>query len=102
MDSYADDTSITATGKTAEEISQSLTRVCALVIDWMRSNRSKLNPDKTHLLTGGTAERLRHTNKFNVTMDNIRLQQDEDNCEQLLGCRVQANLKWKRQTKELI
>ena len=102
VDSYADDTTITATGKTAEEISQSLTRDCALVSDWMRSNRLKLNPDKTHLLTVGTAERLRHTNELDVTMDNIRLQQNEDNCEQLLGCRVQANLKWKRQTKVLI
>ena len=35
-------------------------------------------------------------------MDNIRLQQDKDNCELLLGCRVQANLKWKRQIKVLI
>ena len=102
VDSYADDTTITATGKTAEDISHSLTRDCVLVSDWMRINRLKLNPDKTHLLTVGTAERLRHTNELDVAMDNIRLQQDEDKCELLLGCRVQANLKWKSQTKVLI
>ena len=44
VDSYADDTTITATGKTAEEISQSLTRDCALVSEWMRKNRLKTRP----------------------------------------------------------
>ena len=102
VDSYADDTTITATGKTTEEISQLLTTDCALVSDWMRRNRLKLNPDKTHLLTVGTAERLRHTNNLNVAMDNIMLQQDEGNCELILGCRIQANLKWKTQIKVLI
>ena len=102
VDSFADDTTITATGKTAEEISQSLTRDCALVSEWMRMNRLKLNPDKTHLLTVGTAERLRHTTDLQVTMDNIRLQQNQEKCEGLLGCKIQSNLKWKNQIKELL
>ena len=101
VDSYADDTTITATGKTVEEISHSLTKDCALVSEWMRKNRLKLNPNKTHLLTVGTAERLRHTSDLQVTMDNIRLQQDQDKCELLLGCKIQVNLKWKIQIKYL-
>ena len=97
VDSYADDSSITATAKTVEEIGQSLTRDCTLVSEWMRSNRLKLNPSKTHLLTVGTGERLRITDDLQVTMDNIRLKQDKDKCELLLGCQIQANLKWKNQ-----
>ena len=101
VDSYADDTTITATGKTVEEISQALTRDCGIVSDWMRSNRLKLNPDKTHLITVGTGERLRHTEDLQVSMDNIRLQQDQDKCELLLGCKIQGNLRWKNQLKDL-
>ena len=48
VDSYADDTTISATAKTVEEINNNLTEDCARVSDWMRSNRLKLNPDKTH------------------------------------------------------
>ena len=102
VDSYADDSSITATAKTVEEIGQSLTRDCTLVSEWMRSNRLKLNPSKTHLLTVGTGERLRITDDLQVTMDNIRLKQDKDKCELLLGCQIQANLKWKNQVTELL
>ena len=55
VDSYADDTTITATDKSVEEISKKLTDDCSKVSDWMRANRLKLNPDKTHILTVGTS-----------------------------------------------
>ena len=102
VDSYADDTTITATAKTVMEISQSLTKDCTLVSDWMRSNRLKLNPGKTHLMTVGTGERLRISEELHVTMDNILLKEDKDKCELLLGCHIQANLKWKKQVDELL
>ena len=35
-------------------------------------------------------------------MDNILLKQDKDKCELLLGCHIQANLKWKKQVDELL
>ena len=32
---------------------------CKVVSGWMRSNMLKLNPDKTHILTVGTSQRLK-------------------------------------------
>ena len=100
VDSYADDTTVTASGKTVQEISSILTRDCSKVSDWMRSNKLKINPDKTHLLTLGTTERLRNlSEKVVVKMDGITLDEDEENSELLLGCHIQANSKWKKQVQ---
>ena len=46
VDSYADDTTITATANTVNEISSALTQDCTRVSEWMRSNRLKLNPTR--------------------------------------------------------
>ena len=54
VDSYADDTTVTVTAKTLEEISSKLNEDCTQVSSWMRSNRLKLNPGKTHIMTIGT------------------------------------------------
>ena len=100
VDSYADDTTVTTTGKTVKEISRKLTIDCSRVSDWMRSNKLKLNPDKTHLITLGTQERLRNlSQKVVVEMDGIVLSEDNENTELLLGCHIQANLKWKKQVE---
>jgi hypothetical protein len=42
-----------------EEIGQKLTEDCEKVSNWMRSNKLKLNPGKTHVMTVGTSQRLR-------------------------------------------
>ena len=94
-DNYADDTTVTATAPTVSEIGVKLTADCAKVSDWMRCNKLKLNPDKTHLLTLGTAERLRILpESVQVTMDNIVLEENIEKSELLLGCQIKANLKW--------
>ena len=61
----------------------------------MLSNKLKLNADKTHLLTLGTQQRL-HTlpHQAEVNMERAHLEEDKDKCELLLGCSIQANLKW--------
>ena len=103
VDSYADDTTVSATARTITEISSTLTKDCTRVSQWMRSNRLKLNPDKTHVLTVGTGARVRNLEEqLEVTMDNTQLKEDEDNCEFLLGCRIQSDLKWKRLVSELL
>ena len=58
-DAYADDSTLSATGKTVAEISETLETDCGRVVDWMASNQFKLNASKTHLMTVGTGERLR-------------------------------------------
>ena len=103
VDSYADDTTLTATGKTVYEIGEKLTLDCEKVSNWMRENKLKLNPDKTHILTMGTQQRLvKLTDTVQVTMDNVVLEEDPTKFELLLGCQIQANLKWHQQVSSLI
>ena len=65
---------MSATGRTVQEVGDSLTSDCAKVVDWMASNQFKLNASKTHLMTVGTGERLRNLEtKVEVIMDSVRL-----------------------------
>ena len=102
VDNYADDTTLTSTGASVAEIGQKLTENCHTVSTWMKANKLKLNPDKTHILTMGTQERLANLeHSLQVSMDNVQLQEDEGGVELLLGCHVQANLKWRCQISAL-
>ena len=47
----------------------------------MRSNKLKLNADKTHFLLVGAQERLRHVTKPTVHMDRLVLKEDMDKYE---------------------
>ena len=103
IDQYADDSTLTATAKSTQEINNILEENCALVSNWMAENQLKLNADKTHLLTLGTQERMRIPgNKVSVMMDGHHLVESEDKCEDLLGCKIEGNLKWHRQTENLV
>ena len=101
VDSYADDTTISATGKSVEEIGRKLSQDCENVSTWMRSNLLKLNPGKTHVMTLGTSQRLKITNQMQVFMDGLLLQENSEQTENLLGCKIQANLKWQKQVQAL-
>ena len=51
----------------------------------------------------GTQERLRIlTEKVQVTIDNVILEEDPSRCELLLGCQIQSNLKWSEQVSGLL
>ena len=64
----------------------------------MRSNKLKLNPGKTHVMTLGTSQRLRLLEQpVQVRMDGILLEESLEKREVLLGCQMQANLKWQKQ-----
>ena len=67
----------------------------------MKSNLLKLNPGKTHVMTLGTSQRLKMTNQMQVFMDGLLLQENPEHVENLLGCKIQANLKWKKQVQVL-
>ena len=102
IDAYADDSTLSATGKNVEEISNTLTENSRKVVDWMASNKFKLNASKTHLLTVGTGERLRNLESgVNVTMDGVQLEESDGACELLLGCQLQSDLKWHSQIARL-
>ena len=101
VDSYADDTTITATGKTVHDIGRKLSRDCENVCTWMKSNKLKLNPGKTHLITLGTSQRLRISTQIEVYMDGVLLEENPEHSEVLLGCQIQGNLKWQKQVQVL-
>ena len=102
-DSYADDTTLSYSGTTIEQISSKLCHICESVSTWMKSNRFKLNPQKTHVLTMATQKRLVSLpNALKVKMDKIELVEDSEKCELLLGCKIQANLKWNSQISFVI
>ena len=63
----------------------------------------KLNADKTHLPTVGTAERLRTVQDMVhiVHKEGFTLTGGPDTCELLLGVQIQAYLKWQKQFKLL-
>ena len=45
-DAYADDTTLTVTASTVEEIGVKMSENCELVSNWMMENKLKLNADK--------------------------------------------------------
>ena len=95
LDAYADDSTMTVSGATVDEISRSLTENCETVNCWMKGNKLKLNVDKTHLLVVGTSARLRlQDSSVSTHMDGIELQESSNKHEMLLGCYVQQDLKW--------
>ena len=102
IDAYADDSTMTATGENVEIIGEALTENCAKVSDWMKENRFKLNADKTHILTVGTSQRLSTLNNIvEAEMDGVKLIENEDKYELLLGVYVQSDLKWHKTLQEL-
>ena len=103
MDQYADDSTLTATGKTAAIIGENLEVNCAIVSNWMVENQLKLNADKTHILTLGTQERLSKPGyKVSITMDGYALEESPDKSETLLGIEIDSNLKWHNQIAKLL
>ena len=100
---YADDTTLSETSVSIDEISDKLTNSCQRVSNWMSENQLKLNPDKTHKLTVGTAQRLSTIpHNINVTMDGFSLKESQENYETILGIEVQNNLKWNVYISNLI
>jgi hypothetical protein len=103
IDSYADDTTMTMTGDSVEEIGRKLTDDCRRVSEWMTQNKLKLNPDKTHILTVGTEQKLRTlANPVEVTMDGHVLEEDQAKSEFLLGCHIECGLKWTKHVGYLV
>ena len=96
VDSYADDTTITTSAKTLQEVESKLNKDCKEINVWMKANKLKLNPSKTHIMSMGTQRRLNSLDRpISVVMDNVVL--TEAKSEVLLGCTVSANLKWTKQ-----
>ena len=93
---------MTVSGNNTADIEAKLDENCRIVSSWMKSNKLKLNADKTHFLVVGTQERLRNVIKPTVHMDGLVLKEDIDRCEFLLGVDIQANLKWNKHIQRVL
>ena len=103
VDVYADDSTMTVSANTIDEIGTHLTEACNVVSSWMVDNRLKVNPEKTHLLTVGTERRLRQQeSQVQVSMDRVQLQESAQSSELLLGVFIEPSLKWHRQIREVL
>ena len=103
VDSYADDTTVTIAGNTLSEIENKLTLDGRKLGEWMKSNKLKLNTDKTHIMTIGTQQRLSSlTERLQVRLDDRQLLHDPSGSESLLGCKMDACLKWNHQVESLL
>ena len=81
-DAYADDTTLTVSGESVEEIGAKMTENCELVSTWMAGNKLKLNADKTHIMTVGTSTRLQmQSSQVRVVMDGFTLEESKDKVE---------------------
>ena len=72
LDQYADDSTLTSCKETIEEVNLELNENCELVSKWMLENELCLNSDKTHLMVGGTSQRLlglQPAENINIRMD---------------------------------
>ena len=104
LDQYADDSTLTSSKDTVEDINEEMNENCEMVSKWMEDNELCLNADKTHLMVGGTGRRLaklKPENSINITMDGFQLKESEEKSEKLLGVKFQSNLKWHKQIQEL-
>ena len=102
MTQYADDSTLSTSGKTIIEIENKLEGSCEIVTNWMQENQLKLNAEKTHLMTLGTEQKLQGIdNQLLVEMDGINLKEAESRQELLLGCWFQSNLKWSKHVQEV-
>jgi hypothetical protein len=102
IEAYADDSTMSFSDNNVDMIGDNLTENCARVSLWMKENRFKLNADKTHLITVGTSQRVNGLpHHVEVEMDGIKLTENPQRCEALLGISVQFNLKWHKTLDEL-
>jgi hypothetical protein len=70
----------------------------------MAQNELCLNADKTHLMVGGTSQRLLlfdPAQNISIKMENIQLEESAEKCEKLLGVLLQPNLKWSKHIQDL-
>ena len=70
----------------------------------MVCNQLCLNADKTHILVGGTSQKLKQSNyegALCVKMNGLNLGESVDKFENVLGVFVQPNLKWTKHCAEL-
>ena len=104
IDSYADDSSLTSSKHTIQEINEDLTKNGDNLSQWMKENQLCLNADKTHILVTGTGRRLSGIDvarEGDVRLEGQKLEESLEKAENILGVIIQSDLKWTKQVQSL-
>ena len=99
---YADDTTLSVSGKNAQDISNKLTCDLESIVKWLNVNDLVLNTDKTHIMLIGTAGRLRTVDDkdFAVFVSGKKLERLKK--AKCLGVIVDEQLKWHDQVNNIV
>ena len=94
VDMYADDSTITATGKTTEAVEEKLNNDLHEVSKWCEENKMVINAEKTKMMLVTTRQKWQHLHKTDpdVQINDKNLQ--VVNGERLLGVEIDHFLSW--------
>ena len=95
IECYADDSTLSKSGDSIKQISDSLTSDCNSLDKWVKENYFKLNTQKTHFTVLGTSSKLKKNEEtIKVSIDGTELTQSSQKSEMLLRIKIQTDLKW--------
>ena len=94
IDMYADDTTLSVYGPTAQEVEQKLSAALSEVMTWITKNRLVLNSDKTCVMVIGSRANLKKVESFNVYLNNTLL--NRVHSTKCLGVVIDEELNWSK------
>ena len=100
VDMYADDSTITATGKTTEAVEEKLNNDLHEVSKWCEENKMVINAEKTKIMLITTRQKWQHLHTTDpdvqINYTNIQVV----NSERLLGVQIDHFLSWSSRTED--
>jgi len=99
---YADDTTLSVSGKDPQDISAKLSSDLDSIMKWLNVNKLFLNTDKTNVMLIGTASKLRNVNEndFSVFVNGKQLERVKK--AKCLGVVIDDQLKWHDQVNSIV
>ena len=92
---YVDDTTLTCSDKSSEDLTKKLTIKYEKIATFMRDNKLKLNDDKLHLIVIDTScSKIKYEESRKVRIYTSNAVIEPSKTEKLLGCWVHDSLKW--------
>ena len=90
---YADDNSPFSCAENIPTVISQLENESIVLLDWMRNNMLKANPNKFHLILSEVGDR------HSLTVDKFRI--ENSSCEKLLGIKIDKNLAFEDHVSDL-
>ena len=91
---YADDTTLSVSGSSAQEVEHKLMVALHDVMTWITKNRLVLNSDKTFVMLIGSRANLKKVESFNVYLNNTLL--NRVHSAKCLGVVIDDELNWSK------